>query len=209
MLIFVSVHCFWCTERCPEWDATVRIRVQLLHQVTSFYCCVRLLESSKEELQNKGLKNARLLASTHRPSSVLQKLKLCTIDDCSVGGLNCSVGLPEKLRVHSIDVLASMLRRALEISGGFAKCGWLGRTYDLRLAYRQFGMSPVSRELLRIAVNKPGVRILCCSCQQSSFWGSRFSSWVPPLVYGAVDHWACGLRALLVCLLRRLPDCHE
>ena len=72
MLIFVSVHCFWCTERCPEWDATVRIRVQLLHQVTSFYCCVRLLESSKEELQNKGLKNARLLASTHRPSSVVE-----------------------------------------------------------------------------------------------------------------------------------------
>ena len=114
---------------------------------------------------------------------LLQKLKLCTIDDCSVGGLNYSAGLLEKLRVHSIDVLASMLRRALEISGGFAKCGWLGRTYDLQLAYRQFGTSSVSRELLYIAVNKPGVRILCCSCQQSSFWGS---SWVPPLVYGAV-----------------------
>ena len=83
---------------------------------------------------------------------LLQKLKLRTIDDCSVGGLNCTVGLPEKLRVRAIDVLASMLRRALE----HAKSKWLGRTYDLQAAYRQFGISPMSCQLLRIAVNKPG-----------------------------------------------------
>ncbi|CAE7194784.1 unnamed protein product [Symbiodinium sp. CCMP2592] len=88
---------------------------------------------------------------------LLQKLKLRTIDDCSVGGLNCTVGLPEKMRVHSIDILASMLRRALELcGGGKATCGWLGRTYDLQAAYRQFGISSVARELLRIVVNKPG-----------------------------------------------------
>ncbi|CAE7032457.1 unnamed protein product [Symbiodinium sp. CCMP2592] len=87
---------------------------------------------------------------------LLQKLKLRTIDDCSVGGLNCTVGLPEKMRVHSIDILASMLRRALELCGGKATCGWLGRTYDLQAAYRQFGISSVARELLRIVVNKPG-----------------------------------------------------
>ncbi|CAE7511598.1 unnamed protein product [Symbiodinium sp. CCMP2592] len=66
---------------------------------------------------------------------LLQKLKLRTIDDCSVGGLNCTVGLPEKMR---------------------ATCGWLGRTYDLQVAYRQFGISSAARELLRIVVNKPG-----------------------------------------------------
>ncbi|CAE7231137.1 unnamed protein product [Symbiodinium sp. CCMP2592] len=87
---------------------------------------------------------------------LLQKLKLRTIDDCSVGGLNCTVGLPEKMRVHSIDILAAMLRRALELCGGKATCRWLGRTCDLQAAYRQFGISAAARELLRIVVNKPG-----------------------------------------------------
>ncbi|CAE7510495.1 unnamed protein product [Symbiodinium necroappetens] len=57
---------------------------------------------------------------------LLQKLKLRTIDDCSVGGLNCTVGLPDKMRVHSIDILSSMLRRALELCGGRASCKWVG-----------------------------------------------------------------------------------
>ncbi|CAE7224862.1 unnamed protein product [Symbiodinium microadriaticum] len=35
---------------------------------------------------------------------LLQKLGLRTIDDCSVGGLNCTVGLPDKMRVRSIDI---------------------------------------------------------------------------------------------------------
>ena len=87
---------------------------------------------------------------------LLQKLKLRTIDDCSVGGLNCTVGLPDKMRVHSIDVLSSMLRRALELCGGRASCRWVGRTYDLQAAYRQFGIDVFTRELLRIAVNRPG-----------------------------------------------------
>ncbi|CAE7237953.1 unnamed protein product [Symbiodinium sp. KB8] len=87
---------------------------------------------------------------------LLQKLKLRTIDDCSVGGLNCTVGLPDKMRVHSIDILSSMLRRALELCGGRASCKWVGRTYDLQAAYRQFGIDSFTRELLRIAVNRPG-----------------------------------------------------
>ena len=136
---------------------------------------------------------------------ILQKLKLRTIDDCSVGGLNCSVGLPEKLRVHSIDVLASMLRRALEISGGLAKSKWLGRTYDLQAAYRQFGISPMSRQLLRIVVNKPGTSEPVLLGANSLPFGA---GWVSSSVYGAVDHWP-GPGDLLVCLLRRLPDCHK
>ena len=35
-------------------------------------------------------------------------------------------------------------------------CAILGRTYDLKSAYKQFGLSSRDRDLLRIAVNKPG-----------------------------------------------------
>ena len=82
-----------------------------------------------------------------------QKNKLRVIDDCSVGGLNGTVGLPEKLRVHSIDVLLNMMIDAFKARGDLTFPPSVGRTFDLKAAYRQFGISTSSRDLLRIVVN--------------------------------------------------------
>ena len=44
---------------------------------------------------------------------------------------------------------------SLEMATGF-NCPILGRTNDLKSAYKQFGLCVEDRNLLRIAVNKPG-----------------------------------------------------
>ena len=85
-----------------------------------------------------------------------QKNKVRVIDDCSIGGLNGTVGLPEKLRVHSIDILLNLVVCAFKPHSGreFPTC--VGRMFDLKSAYRQFGIDETSRDLLRIVVNTNG-----------------------------------------------------
>ena len=66
-----------------------------------------------------------------------QGSKIRVIDNCSCCGLNGSVGLKEKFRLHTVDQLAAM------ISYSFSLCEsprpkLLGRTYDLKAAYKQF-----------------------------------------------------------------------
>ena len=85
-----------------------------------------------------------------------QGAKLRVIDDCSCGGLNHSVGLAEKFQLHTIDQLASMLAHSFSLAGANGHPRVVGRTYDLRAAYKQFPVSLADREILRIAVCKPG-----------------------------------------------------
>ena len=33
---------------------------------------------------------------------------------------------------------------------------WVGRTFDLRSAYKQYGIHPIDRQRLRVGVNQPG-----------------------------------------------------
>ena len=84
-----------------------------------------------------------------------QKQKLRVIDDCSVGGLKATIGMPEKLRVHSVDVLLNFLVHSFESTPGEMPA-MIGRTFDLKSAYKQFGVDATSRDLLRILVNVPG-----------------------------------------------------
>ena len=83
--------------------------------------------------------------------------KLRVIDDCSCGGLNHSVGLAERFQLHTyIDQLASMLAHSFSMAGEGAHPRVMGRTYDLRAAYKQFPVSLADREILRTAVCRPG-----------------------------------------------------
>ena len=90
-----------------------------------------------------------------RRFGIKQSQKTRVIDDCSVCGLNLTVGTKEKFVLHSIDQLCSMVDHSFEMSPS-DHCPILGRTYDLKSAYKQFGLRPKDRDLLRIAVNKPG-----------------------------------------------------
>ena len=81
-----------------------------------------------------------------------QKNKVRVIDDCSVGGYNKAYGTKEKLRVHAIDQLAAYLSWMCTELAGEIDDDIVGRTYDLRSAYKQFGVSLQTRDLLRLLV---------------------------------------------------------
>ena len=81
--------------------------------------------------------------------------KIRVIDDCSVCGLNATVGLREKFRIHNIDQLATMMAHSFDIANG-QHPKVVGRTYDLKSAYKQFPICEDARRLLRIAVHEPG-----------------------------------------------------
>ena len=87
---------------------------------------------------------------------IKQGLKIRVIDDCTCCGLNLTVGLHEKFKLHSVDFLAALFGFALRTCPKELRPLVKGRTYDLRSAYKQFAVHPADRETLRMGVNRPG-----------------------------------------------------
>ena len=79
--------------------------------------------------------------------------KVRLIDDCTVSCLSLTVGLRERFELRTIDKLAATLACALVDSH---LKNWVGRNYDLKSAYKQYGVRPDDGALVRLAVNKPG-----------------------------------------------------
>ena len=86
--------------------------------------------------------------------------KLRLIDDFTVAGVNQTVGLGEKLRVESVDELAANVLVALSKAPPNHGLVLVGRTFDLKSAYKQFGVDVEHQRTLRIAQRHPegGVR---------------------------------------------------
>jgi len=84
-----------------------------------------------------------------------QGSKTRLIDDCSVGGFNGTCGSCEKLRIHAIDEMAAYIAWCLTTLGEGSMEQVVGKTYDLRNAYKQYGIGPGDRSVLRIAVWNP------------------------------------------------------
>ena len=55
-----------------------------------------------------------------------------------MSGLNSTVRLPERLQVDTIDEVASVIKGCMQSHG--PACSLVGRTYDLKRAYRQLGI---------------------------------------------------------------------
>ena len=79
-----------------------------------------------------------------------QKEKIRVIDDCAIGGFNRTTGSREKLKLHSIDELSAYISWTISNIKGFSTKDWVGKTYDLTSAYKQFGVNVADRETLRI-----------------------------------------------------------
>eukprot|EP00438_Fugacium_kawagutii_P013576 Skav234780 [mRNA] locus=scaffold2396:605776:607581:- [translate_table: standard] len=84
-----------------------------------------------------------------------QKDKIRMIDDFSIGGLNLTVGLCERLRVESIEELVASVAVILNKSKGNKNLSLKGRTFDLKSAYKQLGVDEEHAEQVKIAVRKP------------------------------------------------------
>ena len=96
--------------------------------------------------------DAHLLAKRF---GIKQGEKTRLIDDCSVGGFNSTCGSSEKLRIHAIDEMAAYIAWCLTTLGDHSMESVLGKTYDLKNAYKQYGVACADRSLLRIAVWDP------------------------------------------------------
>eukprot|EP00435_Cladocopium_sp_Y103_P057245 s2074_g19.t1 len=90
-----------------------------------------------------------------RRFGIHQGQKTRVIDDCSVCGLNQTVGLQERFVLQAVDQMCAMLCWSLRYAGNSPHCPIVGRTFDLKAAYKQFGLSRADRDLLRIAVRDP------------------------------------------------------
>ena len=82
--------------------------------------------------------------------------KVRLIDDFSICGANSAYGMTEKLRVQSIDELRAYLAYILDSTEGAACPALVGRTFDLKHAYKQFGVDEWRSKFLNIAARKPG-----------------------------------------------------
>ena len=87
---------------------------------------------------------------------IRQGPKIRLIDDCTCCGLNGTTGLRERFDLHTIDKFAVMVAFAFEHGSNAGLASLSGRTFDLKSAYKQFGVHPLDRQHLRIAVNRPG-----------------------------------------------------
>eukprot|EP00435_Cladocopium_sp_Y103_P060846 s231_g22.t1 len=88
---------------------------------------------------------------------IVQKGKTRLIDDFSVNGINSAYGMGEKLRIDSIDEVMACLSILLDGDhAGRKPSGVLGRTFDLKAAYKQFGVDSEHAQKLRIAIKRPG-----------------------------------------------------
>ena len=84
--------------------------------------------------------------------------KVRLIDECAINGLNNTIGLRECFDLHTIDKLAAMAVQALGDASEEGLAVWVGRTFDLRSAYKQYGIHPSDRQRLRVGVNQPGCK---------------------------------------------------
>ena len=84
---------------------------------------------------------------------LLQKSKLRPIDNFSASHINSATGLRDKLQVDSIDEICAMIKAWAQRSSG-TPC-LVGRSYDLRKAYRQIGIAPDHLKFAWISVWSP------------------------------------------------------
>ena len=81
--------------------------------------------------------------------------KVRLIDDCTIGGFNGACGSTERLRIHAVDEMAAYMAWCLSNLPTGALREVVGKTYDLKNAYKQYGVHPEDRDNLRLAVWNP------------------------------------------------------
>ena len=138
-----------------------------------------------------------------RRFGIKQGAKVRTIDDCSACGLNQTVGLQEKFQLHTVDQLCTMIAHSFSISPEGRHPPLLGRTFDLKSAYKQFAISEETRRLLRIIVNRPDNVPLLVGLNSLPF-GAVAS--VGAFLRISMALWWIGLRGMGICWTAYFDD---
>eukprot|EP00435_Cladocopium_sp_Y103_P018181 s871_g4.t1 len=123
--------------------------------------------------------------------------KIRLIDDCTIGGYNGTCGSKERLRVHSVDEMAAYITWCLTHLDQSAMREVEGKTYDLKNAYKQYGVSAEDRDLLRLAVwdaENKRIRFLGINALPFGAVGS-----VSAFLRVAMAIWFIGVKGLKLC----------
>eukprot|EP00435_Cladocopium_sp_Y103_P021436 s594_g5.t1 len=123
--------------------------------------------------------------------------KIRLIDDCAIGGYNGTCGSKERLRVHSVDEMAAYITWCLTHLDQSAMREVEGKTYDLKNAYKQYGVSAEDRDLLRLAVwdaESKRIRFLGINALPFGAVGS-----VSAFLRVAMAIWFIGVKGLKLC----------
>ena len=84
-----------------------------------------------------------------------QREKVRVIDDFSIAGVNHTAGLQERLKIFGIDDIAALVAYSLDTFDGEVHPPLLGKTMDLKSAYKQFGVCMPDRDRIRVATCRP------------------------------------------------------
>ena len=110
-----------------------------------------------------------------------QKEKVRVIDDFSIAGVNQTAGMREKLKIFGIDAIAALIAHSLDSVGDGVHPKLLGKTIDLKSAYKQFGVCSDDRERIRVATSRPTsselvlLLVTLCHLEQQGVWRLFFA----------------------------------
>ena len=204
----------------PQYDLdTVRLmskglNSRILSQVNSLDPSDEIVrktwELTKDEIQagyvwvNKEAKADHFILA--KRFGLPQKQKVRMIDDCAIGGLNSTVGVNEKFRIHAVDEIAAHLGWCLDFSRKHNPASTLvGRTFDLKTAHKQYGIRLEDRDLVRIAVlNADNNQVELLGLNSLPF-GSVGS--VGAFLRVSLAVWYVGIRALSLSWSAYFDDC--
>ena len=123
--------------------------------------------------------------------------KVRLIDDCTIGGFNGTCGSSERLRVHSVDEMAAYIAWCLTHLTEDSMDEVVGKTYDLKNAYKQYGVCVEDRETLRLAVWNPEERAVKFLGINALPFGAIGS--VSAFLRISMAVWFLGIRGLRLC----------
>ena len=84
-----------------------------------------------------------------------QRDKIRVIDDFSIAGVNHTAGLQERLKIFGIDDIAALIAFSMGTFEGEVHPDLVGKTMDLKSAYKQFGICAEDRQRIRVATPNP------------------------------------------------------
>ena len=140
------------------------------------------------------LKQVPVECPLSRRFGIRQGEKIRCIDDFARSSVNSAVQTEESPRPHTLDVVACMALRAMKVA---TRTGpWVGRTFDLKGAYRQCAINPDSSDFSHIMVQEPQSRRIWAFRMRALPFGSIRS--VHSFLRVAHSLWFLGISELLV-----------
>ena len=84
-----------------------------------------------------------------------QKSKVRMVDDFSISKVNQTYGLRERMRVQAVDGLCAYLAYLLDTTAEAEAPKLKGRIFDMKSAYKQYGVDEWHSDFLHICVRNP------------------------------------------------------